>query len=127
MLVKINEVKKYTNDSIPLWINTDHIVGIDAEHGEILMNDGRVANTTKEDCIRVINAMQNHKPSIVDYAKVIDGLEHCSAPGASCQCTFCPYRNEDDEESVRSCSEVLMRDALKLIRGTGTEKGTQDE
>lgn len=118
MLININELKKYANESKPIWINTDCVVAVDAEHGEILLV-GHIAEASTEDCNRVINAMQKHKPSIVDYVKVIDGLEHCSAPGASCQCTFCPYRNEDDEESVQFCSEVLMADALKLIKGMG--------
>lgn len=123
MLVKINAIKKYTNDSIPLWINTDHIIGIDVDHGGIYTDDGRVVNTATEECIKVINAMQNHKPSIVDSYKVIDGLEHCSNL-ASYDCMFCPYRDCDDEEETIFCSEVLMRDALKLIKGE--EHGTEE-
>lgn len=122
MLIKIDEVKKYANESNSIWINTDHVVFVDRDHETIMLKDYGVIRTTLEDCVEVIKVMQGGEPSIVDSYKVIDGLEHCSSYGYDCM--FCPYRDDDGEKEGTFCSDVLLADALKLIKGM--EHGTEN-
>ena len=51
---------------------------------------------------------------MADIEKVIKGLEHCTSYGSTCdQCDYWEHnRNEDDPH----CGDVLMRDALELLK-----------
>ena len=55
--------------------------------------------------------------------EIILGLELCSSP--ACHTDACPYYREDREVHIGDCDDVLMGDALQLIRQLTTQNETQ--
>ena len=51
---------------------------------------------------------------MADIEKVIKGLEHCTSDGSTCD--KCDYWEHNRVEDGPHCGDVLMRDALELLK-----------
>ena len=51
---------------------------------------------------------------VADIEKVIKGLEHCTSDGSTCD--ECDYWEHNRDEDDPHCGDVLMRDALELLK-----------
>lgn len=79
-------------------------------HGVVLVGfDRAVYPVCYQDHVR-----KGRKAGMADIEKVIKGLEHCTSYGSTCdKCDYWEHnRNEDDPH----CGDVLMRDALELLK-----------
>ena len=59
-----------------------------------------------------------------DIEKVIKGLEHCTTYG--CTCDKCDYWEHNRVEDDPHCGDVLMRDALELLKEQQPKKPVYD-